>query len=250
MAWQQKPSILPSLSCLSRSLCPVITGIHLPLGKKLIVVHIGFNKFDSRSIFKLGRLQILMLYSLNWQAKDFPICVVLINSLRWDGENFDISLFGRRYLWSVLYQHHNFKIVFDKIKNCICPNQKLYLSNLKIVFVKIAKCIFVQKLWPKISVKCSAPASQLRGRCFEFEPFYYETESFQIVKFKLKRLGTKQKYFEDINSLVLNVGQFWSLKVNIESPFRRHKSFSKVSGELDNTMFHDVRATPPPPGYD
>ena len=87
-------------------------------------------------------------------------------------------------------------------------------------------------LWPKISVKCSAPASQLRGRCFEFEPFYYETESFQIVKFKLKRLRTKQNYFQDINSLVLNVGQFWSKRVNIESPFRRHKSFSNSLGSL------------------
>ena len=132
----KKPSILPSLSCLSRSLCPVITGIHLPLGKKLIVVHIGFNKFGSRSIFKLGRLQILMLYSLNWQAKDFPICVVLINSSRWDGENFDISLFGRRYLWSVLYQHHNFNIVFVKIQNCICHPWYFWMFeiNLEIAF--------------------------------------------------------------------------------------------------------------------
>ena len=60
--------------------------------------------------------------------------------------------------------------------------------------------------------KCPAPASQLRGRCFEFDQFYYETESFQIVQHTFSEFyyetevekleGKQDEIISDVNELL------------------------------------------------
>ena len=146
-------------------------------------------------------------------------------------------------------------IVFVQIENCNCPNWELYLSKLQNVF--LSKSSLAEDICEVFctGVTSSRPLLWIRpillwNRKFPNCAAHFLRNKIP-TKFKLKRLGM----MENISRILLLIVLFsmltnFAAKVNIESPFRRHKSFSKVSGELDNTMFHDVRATPPPPAYD